>query len=93
MVLIDAVNDGINEGCDVHEDSNGGLNWFDWDTTLAPSNDNTYAATWATTHGHGTGIPRFTLLMWEHIKKRGKKKPPKLKLLISTKGEENRIEL
>ena len=59
MVLIDAVNDGINEGCDVHEDSNGGVNWFDWDTTLAPSNDNTYAATspwtWSSTHGtHGT---------------------------------------
>ena len=77
MVLIDAVNEGINEGCD-HADSDGGVDWFSgwddttlapsndnedwfsgWDTTLAPSNDNTYAATspwtWDSTHGHGTG--------------------------------------
>ena len=40
-----------------------------------------------------TGIPQFTLLMWGHIKKRGKRKPHKSRLLISTKGEENRIEL
>ena len=39
-----------------------------------------------------TGIPRFTLLVWRHIKKPGKQKLRKLKLLISTKGEENRIE-
>ena len=32
--------------------------------------------------------------MWGHIKKqRGKQKPRKLRLLSSTKGEENRIEL
>ena len=59
MVVIDAVNDGINEGCDLHEE-HGGVNWYDgWDATLAPSNDNTYASTspwtWASTHGHGTG--------------------------------------
>ena len=40
-----------------------------------------------------TGIPRFTLLMWGHIKKRGNRKPRKSRLLSSTKGEENRIEL
>ena len=47
MVLIDAVNEGINEGCDLHEDhKDGGVNWYSgWDVTLAPSNDNTYAAT------------------------------------------------
>ena len=39
------------------------------------------------------GIPRFTLLMWGHIKKCGKRKPRKSRLLSSTKGEENRIEL
>ena len=60
MVVIDAVNEGINEGCDLHEDSNGGVNWYSgWDATLAPSYDNTYASTspwdWTTTHGHGTG--------------------------------------
>ena len=31
--------------------------------------------------------------MWEHKKKRGKQKPRKSRLLSSTKGEENRIEL
>ena len=46
MVVIDAVNEGINEGCDLHEDSNGGVNWFDWDiTTTHSSHDNTHAAT------------------------------------------------
>ena len=40
-----------------------------------------------------TGIPRFTLLMWGHKKKTRKQKPRKSRLLISTKGEENRIEL
>ena len=40
-----------------------------------------------------TGIPQFTLLMWEHIKNRGKQKLRKLRLLSSSKGEENRIEL
>ena len=40
-----------------------------------------------------TGIPRFTLLMWGHIKNRGKQKLRKSRLLSSTKGEENRIEL
>ena len=40
-----------------------------------------------------TGITRFTLLMWGHIKKPRKQKPRKLRLLSSTKGEENRIEL
>ena len=35
-----------------------------------------------------TGIPRFTLLMWGH-----KNKTHKSRLLSSTKGEENRIEL
>ena len=42
---------------------------------------------------HNTGIPRFTLLMLGHMKKRGKQKPRKSRLLGSTKGEENRIEL
>ena len=40
-----------------------------------------------------TGIPQFTLLMWGHKKKRGKKKPSKLRLLSSTKGEENTIRI
>jgi hypothetical protein len=41
-----------------------------------------------------TGIPRFTLLMWGHIKRKTRKqKPCKARLLISTKGEKNRIEL
>jgi hypothetical protein len=40
-----------------------------------------------------TGIPQFTLLMWGFIKNLGKRKPRKLRLLSSTKGEENRIEL
>ena len=39
-----------------------------------------------------TGIPQFTLLMWGHIKNCGKRKPRKLRLLSSTKGEKNRIE-
>ena len=40
------------------------------------------------------GIPQFTLLLWVHThKKRGKQKPPKSRLLFSTKGEENKIEL
>ena len=39
-----------------------------------------------------TGFPRFTLLMWGH-KKMWKQKPCKLRLLSSTKGEENKIEL
>ena len=42
-------------------------------------------------HRVSTGIPRFTLLMWGP-KKTGKQKPHKLRLLSSTKGEENRIE-
>ena len=37
-----------------------------------------------------TGIPRFTLLMWGHIKNRGKQKLRKLTLFSSAKGEENR---
>ena len=40
-----------------------------------------------------TGIPQFMMLMWGHIKKRGKRKLRKSRLLSSTKGEENRIEL
>ena len=40
-----------------------------------------------------TGIPRFTMLMWGHRRNRGKRKPHKSRLLSSTKGEENRIEL
>ena len=40
-----------------------------------------------------TGIPRFTLLMWGLKKKPRKQKPRKSRLLSSTKGEENRIEL
>ena len=39
-----------------------------------------------------TYINRFTLLMWGHIKNRGKRKPRKSRLLSSTKWEENRIE-
>ena len=39
-----------------------------------------------------TGVPRFTLLMWGHTKKMWKQKLRKLRLLSSTKGEENRIE-
>ena len=41
----------------------------------------------------GTGIPRFTLIMWGHTKKTWKQKPRKSRLLSSTKGEETRIEL
>ena len=41
----------------------------------------------------GTGIPRFTLLMWGHTKKPQKQKPRKTRLLSNPKGEENRIEL
>ena len=33
---------------------------------------------------------QFTLLMWGHIKNRGNRKPPKLMLLSSTKGEKIR---
>ena len=40
-----------------------------------------------------TGILRSTLLMWGHIKNRGNRKQHKSRLLSSTKGEENRIEL
>ena len=40
-----------------------------------------------------TGIPQFTLLMWGHIKNRGKKKPRNSRLLSSNEGEENRIKL
>ena len=40
-----------------------------------------------------TGILRFTLLMWGHIKNCGKQKPRKSRVLSSTKGEENSIEL
>ena len=40
-----------------------------------------------------SGIPRITLLMWGHIKNRGKQKPRKLRLLSSTEGEENSIEI
>ena len=40
-----------------------------------------------------TGIPRFTQLMWGQNKKTGEAKPRKSRLVISTKGEENRIEL
>ena len=43
--------------------------------------------------GKGTGIPWFTLLMWGHTKKPRKQKPRKSRLLSSSKGEENRIEL
>ena len=62
IVLIDAVNEGINEGCDLHEDSNGGVNWFDWDiTTTHSSHDNT---PW-TTHGtHGTHDDHGNTLAW-----------------------------
>ena len=42
---------------------------------------------------NSTGIPRFTLLMWGQQKKTRKHNPRKLRLLGSTKGEENRIEL
>ena len=38
-----------------------------------------------------TSIPQFTLLMWGLKKK--KRKPRKSRLLSSTKGEENRIEI
>ena len=38
-----------------------------------------------------TGIPRFTLLMWGHKKNRKQKR--KSRLLSSTKGKENMIEL
>ena len=41
---------------------------------------------------NSTGIPRFKLLMWGHVKKPRKRKPRKSRLLSSTKGEENRIE-
>ena len=49
-----------------------------------------------------TGIPQFTLLitiyktlllMWGHIKKHGMQKPRKSRLLSSTNGEKNRVEL
>ena len=41
-----------------------------------------------------TGIPQYTLLMWgTHKKNRGKRELRKSRLLSSTKGEENRIEL
>ena len=40
-----------------------------------------------------TGIPRFTLLMWGHIKNPQKQKPYKSRLLSGPKGEENKIEL
>ena len=40
-----------------------------------------------------SGNPRFTLLMWGHIKNHGNQKPRKSKLLSITKGEDNRIEL
>ena len=40
-----------------------------------------------------TGIPRFTLLMWGHKNKTAEAKPRNSRLLSSTKGEENRIEL
>ena len=40
-----------------------------------------------------TGIPRLMLLMWGHRKKNAKQKQRKSRLLSSTKGEENRIEL
>ena len=40
-----------------------------------------------------TGISWFILLMWGHIKNRGKGTLRKSRLLNSTKGEENRIEL
>ena len=55
IVLIDAVNEGINEGCDLHEDSNGGVNWFGGlITTTPPSHGNTPLAL-ASIHGtHGT---------------------------------------
>ena len=43
---------------------------------------------------HGCrGIPRFTLLMWGHMKKTWKAKTAKIEVISSTKGEENRIEL
>ena len=40
-----------------------------------------------------TGFSRFRLLMWGLIKTRGKQKWKKSRLLSSTKGEENRLEL
>ena len=41
-----------------------------------------------------TGIPRLTLLMWGHThKKMQEQKPRKSRLLSSTKGEENTVEL
>ena len=48
---------------------------------------------WSCVFFEHTGIPRFTLLMWGHKKKRGKRKRHKSRLLSSTKGEENRKEL
>jgi hypothetical protein len=39
-----------------------------------------------------TGIPRFMLLIGGQIKKHGKRKPRKSRLLSNIKGEENRIE-
>ena len=40
----------------------------------------------------GTGIPRFTLIMWGHKRKTVEEKQRKSRLLSSSKGEENRIE-
>ena len=40
-----------------------------------------------------TGIPRFMMIMWGNTNKPRKEKPRKSRLLRSTKGEENRIEL
>ena len=39
------------------------------------------------------GIPRFVLLMWGHIKRRGKQNLCRSRLLSGTKEEENRREL
>ena len=40
-----------------------------------------------------TGIPRFMLVMWGHIKARRKQKLRKFRLLSGTKGDENRIDI
>ena len=50
-----------------------------------------YVQNFQATVNRCAGIPRFMLLMWGQIKKRGKGKLRKLRLLSSSKGEENRI--
>ena len=46
-----------------------------------------------TLNEHSTGIPRFTLLMWDTNTNPGSQNLQKSRLLSSTKGEENRIEI